>query len=236
MVDIRRALIDDAPAIAAVKRAAWPDDTADVSLITRAIRGADHVTHAALTNRVVGFVDGFTTTSIEGVRRWEVDLLAVMPGSQGQGIGTRLIAASTAAGRERGAALARGLVHVQNLASQKAFEKCGYEASGIHSLYVLSGDMPVSTVAADAINPYVIPVQTYNYVGAWLEGDLSLDGLQIVKRLRAACGWDVAGAVISHSDKTIIQAAFDAGYTHVGDYQWWTLELVTTSGVAQSPP
>jgi ribosomal protein S18 acetylase RimI-like enzyme len=235
MVEIRRAQTEDVWALADVKRAVWPDDTADGALITRAISREDHRTHVTLSNGVVvGFVDGFMTTSADGLRRWEVDLLAVLPEYQGQGMGRQLIEASTEAGRELGATTARGLVQVKNTASQRAFEKCGYAASGVHGLYVASGEVHGEPV--DGRGLYVIPVETCNYVGAWVEGELSLEGLRMARAVRTSYGWDVVGAVISHSDTSILQAAREAGYTHMGDYQWWTLALAATTDVGQSPP
>jgi ribosomal protein S18 acetylase RimI-like enzyme len=235
MIEIRRAQTKDVWAIADVKRTVWPDDTADEALITRAISCEDHRTHVALSNGVVvGFVDGFMTTSVNGVWRWEVDLLAVLPQYQGRGIGRRLIEASTEAGRERGAVIARALVQVGNTASQRAFAKCEYKASVVHGLYVASDDDLLESV--DARGLYVLPVETCNYVGAWVEGELSLEGLRMARAVRTSCGWDVVGAVISHSDLDLIQAAREAGYTHMGNYQWWTLTLAATTDAGQSPP
>jgi GNAT superfamily N-acetyltransferase len=141
-------------------------------------RAQDHAVYVAVDDdQVVGFVSGFNTTSVEGVLRWEVDLLAVKPGFQGQGIGRQLINTSYETGRRSGAALARALIGEQNAASQRAFVSNGFIASEPMALYIWY-PQPQETmisrfnVVTDAL-PGVITVSTLTYRGLWLEGELT---------------------------------------------------------------
>src|SRR5687768_8493449 len=104
-VTIRPATPDDAPTIARLKQEVWPDDTADPVEIASAIQHPDHASHIAFIEKEpAGFIDGFTTTAANGVLRWEVDMLAVIPACRGQGIGTQLINANTKAVKSRSTA------------------------------------------------------------------------------------------------------------------------------------
>lgn len=56
------------------------------------------------------------TYTLEGLARWEVDLLAVHPDFRGKGIAAQLVSPITKTGKARGANFARGLVEVENMA------------------------------------------------------------------------------------------------------------------------
>ena len=124
-IDIRPARLDDAASIAQVKNLTWPHESTKPGLIAAALVDSSHTTLvAAKAGRVMGFVDGFSTFSSQGINRWEVDLLAVHPDHRGQGIGTRLVRASTDSGRERGATIVRALIHLKNAYCSE--KKCLY--------------------------------------------------------------------------------------------------------------
>jgi ribosomal protein S18 acetylase RimI-like enzyme len=126
-IHLRIAAVGDAAAVAQVKDALWPKEATPPDYIAQVIQQPDHHTILALDdNHVVGFVDSFLTLVPAGQRRWEVDLLGVHPAYQGQGIGSQLMQATTTAGWQMGADSARGLIAVQNVASQKAFARAGY--------------------------------------------------------------------------------------------------------------
>lgn len=212
--------------IAAVKSAAWPDETADVAYIARAIEQPERCTVIALDTQgdVVGFTDGFMTLSPAGVYRWEVDLVAVHPSARGAGIARQMIAESTAFGREMGASLTRALIHVENVASQRSFAQCGFAFDPtLCSLLVSS----VGGVRRDRIPPsgtHIIPVSTLGYRGIWLEGQLTTGSFIAAQNIRKYYGWDVAGAVLPSASQAVY-AAESVGYTRVGEYQWWTKAL-----------
>lgn len=183
----------------------------------------DHRAFVAVDSlQVVGFVEGFLTLSEDGLLRWEVDLLGVATGYQGQGIGTRLVAASTQAGSELGAKMARGLVEVSNIASEKAFTKQSYTHGDPCSLMIASGSngKPVGLDSG-----FVVPVCTLNYQGIWIEGERSHDAFSAARSICAQHHWDIAGAVIPKVAHNTLQSAQTAGYTSVGVYRWWTRTL-----------
>lgn len=218
----RDATASDAAAIAAVIQAVWPDDTVDARRIANLLSdGSGHATPVALDGeRVIGFVDGFMTTSAAGVRRWEVDLLAVDAAYRGQGVARRLIAASVEHGQTRGATLARGLIHVENAASERAFVAAGFALlPDERRLYVSDGAANGAGVVDAAA--HIIPVRTFTYGGVWLEASHTHAAFRLALAARRAYHADIAGAVISPADAPTAEAC---GYTLVGAYRWWERE------------
>jgi GNAT superfamily N-acetyltransferase len=232
-IHIRQATSDDAPEIALLKSLTWPDESVDVAQIARAIREPGHATFvAAGDGGLVGFVDGFSTLSSAGVQRWEVDLLAVHPHYRGQRLGARLVRANTAAGRQRGAAVVRSLIHVENIASQQTFARCAYQLDDtVCNLYVLPGVEQGVQLPPDA---HLVPVNTFNYRGLWLETGGSPIGTshRDIGTMLGRCGagallngdWDLLGSVIPVEQAENERLAQAAGFVLVGQYQWWFLE------------
>ncbi len=229
MVIVRRASPADAPGIARVKAAAWPEESLpDPDHIARVLAQPEHAAHVALDGdgSVLGFVDGFVTLSPTDALRWEVDLLAVHPDCQGRGIGRALVEVSTAAGQEMGVSFARALIRVDNVGSQRAFARCGYRLDGaVCALYI---SQPVVETRQAVSLPHIptgeahfVSVTTFTYRGLWLEGGLGAEAFQAAQAIRDHNGWDVAGAVIPPAQPEAIRAAEAAGYTLVGPYQWW---------------
>lgn len=75
---------------------------------------------------VAGFVTAFLVSSRQGVW-WEIDLLAVRPDRQGQGLGRRLIQAAAAGGAGL-AGRSRAVVAASNRRSARAFAGAGFQA------------------------------------------------------------------------------------------------------------
>ena len=126
--EVQKAHRNNANGIGEVIKTVWPDSDVNVKRIENVLDDPVHSTIVAvLDGDLAGFVDGFMTTSVNGIRRWEVDLLAVRPDYQRRGIASVLVQASTNEGRARGAAVARGLVAVNNVGSQKSFSHCGFD-------------------------------------------------------------------------------------------------------------
>lgn len=233
MAHLQRAAVDDAPGIARVKAAAWPGEESDAAYIARVIPLPDHASQVAEDGRggVVGFVDGFLTLSQAGALRWEVDLLAVDPACHGQGIGTALVQASTEAGRDSGAALARALIKVGNVPSERAFARCGYGVEGmVRVLYVGRGEAataerarhgaPLQSASED--DAYLLPVTTFGYRGIWIEGRVTPQSLETARAACARHGWSGgAGTLIPADDARTVSIAEAAGFAPVGEYRWW---------------
>jgi len=231
-LEIQRATPAHAPQIANVKKLVWEDESADDSHIAKVIAEPDHVTHIALIEgQVVGFVDGFLTLSADGFRRWEVDLLAVLPEYRGKGIATQLVARNTQVGyNEMDADHARGLVAVGNIGSEKAFARASFTVeNALYALYV--SDAAANTALPKPIHIYLLPVNTINYRGVWLEGVLDVPAFRAAQAVRTHYGWDTAGAVIPTKETNLISAAEEAGYTLIGNYRWWH----ATGDVGQAP-
>ncbi|GAB4573271.1 MAG: hypothetical protein Kow0077_15110 [Anaerolineae bacterium] len=220
---IRRAVPQDARAIAAIKQATWPEENpgAPLDRIAAIIREPDHVVQVAEINgALAGFIDSFVTLSAEGVRRWEIDLLAVHPGYRRRGLGRALVAASFAAGRNFHPALARALIRLDNVASQRAFAANAF--TPLPERYrLMIGTPEASENTAPPPDAHLIPVQTLNYAGLWIEGQPTTTDCLSARAICARHGWPVAGAVIRTHQQAAIRAAKEAGFTAVEDFQWW---------------
>ncbi len=228
-LQLRQAAREDAVAIARVKDSIWPEEATATTYIAEVLQQPDHHTILATNkDQVVGFVDGFMTLSAFGQRRWEVDLLGVAPTFQGQGAGTQLVQASTQAGREMGAEVARGLVATSNMGSQKAFTKAGYvmEERPLN-LWVSSIANRQSPIANRQLpkSSYLLPVITLNYQGVWLEGELSAASMQATQAICARTGWKEAGILVDIQDNVLNDVAQKLGYTFVNQFQWWSRNL-----------
>lgn len=226
-IEVRRATSADVPGIVEVKRLVWPDESTDAAQIAQAILEPSHVAFAvADANVVVGFIDGFSTFSSRGVHRWEIDLLAVHPNYRGQRLGERLVRASTTAGRRRGATLARGLIQVKNIASQRTFGRCSYRPDDtICNLYVSPHRGNVKEDVRLFQDWHLIPVNTFSYRGLWLEIGSDVAGSGAEQTIQADTAWDLIGAVLPFDQVHRSSAVRAAGFTKVGQYQWWTLDL-----------
>jgi ribosomal protein S18 acetylase RimI-like enzyme len=99
---------------------------------------------AIVEGEVTGFVTAFPTYTLHG-RKWEVDLVAVQPASQGRGIATELIQAAVEGAGGHSLDTARALAATDNLASQRAFTKAGFtpdETVCYLLLYEIRGFVP----------------------------------------------------------------------------------------------
>jgi ribosomal protein S18 acetylase RimI-like enzyme len=221
MTTIRHARPDDAAAIATLKTTVWPGDPADAGHIAHVLGEPDHATLLAIdSGQVVGFADGFATLAADGVRRWEVDLLAVHPDHQQQGIGRSLTAACTDAARRFESAYARALIRTDNVASQRTFARCGYRQDNTQYHLLVSTSGSTQLIEAPT-GSYFVPVMTLGYRGLWLEGVLNAEAFAAAQHICERFGWDTAGALISASDRAALAAAGQHGYHPAGEFQWW---------------
>lgn len=220
-VEIRTATLDDADAIAAVKYAVWPSEKTEVNQIRSALQDDEHVALVAVRyDEVVGYQDCFITVAADGIRRWELDQLAVHPDYQRQRIGRALVVEATKLGRDYNATLARALIQVSNIASQRTFARTTYHTDQtIYSLHIATNALEHSAVLPP--DAYLIPVNTFGYHGVWIEGQFSQE-VFLAARYHLQ---GVAGALISTDNHDALYAAANAGYRLVANYQWWVAQL-----------
>ena len=228
---IRRALLSDAPQIAAVKTRVWSQEETTEAQIQQALRQPGHAAFVAAAgdkgndDEVVGFIDSFPTVGAGGVLRWEVDLLAVDAAWQGQGIGRELITAATSAGAQAGAALARALIQTENIPSQRAFRRCQYTPEAPVYQLMISTAAPADTAPLLLDDAQVINVTTMNYSGLWLEGARTASHLRAAQAEQARRGAALVGALLPVQDPALLEAAARCGYQPVAQFQWWVLPL-----------
>lgn len=228
MVLIRLADEQDVEGIIQVKRSVWPDEGFDAALIRQVVLDAEHVTQVAvIDDNVVGFVDGFNTVSQGGVPQWNLDLIAVNPVFQGRGIASELMRVNTTAGRDSGAGRARGLVAVDNVASQRTFMRCGYVCDeAVCGLYV-GGDFGggLGMLSDTDLVKNIIPVRTLNYRGLWVENVWTNPIFAMALGMAQAQSGQIVGAVIPLGETEAVVAAQAYHLELVGHYQWWRLDF-----------
>ncbi|MBN1979303.1 MAG: GNAT family N-acetyltransferase [Anaerolineae bacterium] len=233
MIAIRKATLADVPGIEAVVRETWKQDILpDVCKAqTRCQACALYV--AAKGDDVAGFVSAFLTVDKDGKRRWEVDLLAVRPASQGQRLGQQLVEAACTDERARDTPLARAAIHVDNVASQKTFENAGFKTDGeIHRLLTWTPAQDNGPIVYGG-SVTLIPVDTLTYRGLWLEGLTAYnvdveEQRKAVMMARSIIAWEgrhntgaMTPAIGSHRLAADLR---DAAEMH-GEYRWFVRSL-----------
>ena len=220
---MRQVTQSDAPELAQLIRATGLDHNPDPERIARVSLENNHVTLVETTvdGTLIGFVDAFSTISAFGTLRWEVDLLGVHPTHRGQGIAQSLVREVVKSGQAIGMTHARALVYVDNGASTKTFQRCGFTPDeAIQHLCVSERSVNEATLAP--ASAHLLPVSTLTYTGLWIEGEPSLEALRCAQAVRTRYRWDVAGVVLRAANDTAAQAA---GYDLVGEYRWLRLLL-----------
>ncbi len=205
----------DAAHIAALIQATWPDDNADEQRITRVLAAGQHSTLMAwLDDTPVGFVDAFMSTSLDGYRRWELDLLAVHPDFRGRGIAAALVNQCTDIGAEQGSAWVRALTRQDNVAVHRVFAKCVYQdAAHQYVLAIADGIGQIHGPCAGCV-----PIETLTYSGVWFEG--ALDPVALDAARRAIPQGDICGVLIPSGHNSLSDLT-GLGYTCIGEYRWW---------------
>ncbi|NPV75210.1 MAG: GNAT family N-acetyltransferase [Anaerolineae bacterium] len=217
---IRPAQAEDAALILGAYRPVWPEEVVDQAQIQAALQDPSHATVIALWGgKAVGFADGFLTVSPDGVRRWEFDLLGIIPEWRGQGIAGQLIQTNLAQATAFHPQFARALIRLENIASQRVFASAGFlEQPAVYYLYVAR--LPVKSHFAAPLGATLVPVQTFAYNGFWLEGYLTEEALWAARAALTETG-DLAGVLIHAKRASDRRAAVASGYDLVGAYRWW---------------
>ncbi len=233
-VEIRSANAEDVENIAEIMKAVWTESSISNERILGVLGDSAHSTMVAVCEgRVVGFVDGFLTVSQSGLKRWELDLLAVHPDFQRRGIASTLVTANTQEGQLMGAEIARGLIAVSNIGSQRAFSKSGYETDAVICELMVASDVKSPEGSDLDIEAAIIAVRTINYSGLWVEGNQNKAGLEKGLRQLSIGPYDLVGAVVPSEQTQNIVDAEALGFEKVGRYEWWQrpLKSVTESAI-----
>lgn len=211
-IQLRYATPADAPAIAQIICSAF-QEPANPTQVQIALTHAQHTTIVAhLDETLIGFVDGFFTSALDGTIRQELDLLAVHPEYQGRGIAKRLIRQFTAPDH-----LTRALVATDNTRMQSTMRRMHFRAlPQTYHLYISEQSASPIPMPAEA---HCIPVTTMNYSGLWLEGQMNHLALQAAHALRSQQNLDLVGILVT--DNTQAQRLVQAGFTHIKAYHWW---------------
>lgn len=227
MVHIRPATPDDVPGLAAIIQEVWQMEI-DPAYCRQLLASKNHfVEVVAMGEDIVAFVASFITTAPGNIKRWEVDLIAVTTSQQNSKLGQKLLTVNWEVAQQHQVNFARGLIGVNNIASQKAFIAAGYSTTGeIYNMYLWSPRPDEAILPARGV-VNVQPVETLTYRGLWLEGldspllnqeqrEATITGAraQAAREGRANCS-TLLPATASLPNGSLDQA------TLYGQYQWW---------------
>jgi GNAT superfamily N-acetyltransferase len=221
-MEFRLATVADAADIAQLIHQTWNTPASHELIADVLARPQDPVWIVTNDTGLLGFCSGFLTYAADETPRWEIDLLAVTPKARGQGLGRNLVARSMQTGRQRGAALYRGLVAIDNAASARCFEVNGFYATSTCNLWV---GQPAATAAPPPPLPdgaHLIPVETLTYRGVWVEGRYDAPTFAAAQQIALNDGRDTVGAVIPHGTS---HDAERLRFTHIDTYHWWILSM-----------
>lgn len=221
MIEIRQATAWDTAAIADIKRATWTEETTSPLQIAIALSQATHFAAIASIDKTpVGYISCFQTQSDSGVKRWEIDEIAVLTSHRRKGIAQQLIFHGLDAGKRRGASTVRALIRVDNIPSQRAFAAHGLETDlKAYNLFIHEEPLETDQKLPDELYP--VEVYTMSYHGYWLEGTVDIKALQLAPKLLKAYQHDSVGVLIPKSDARLNESAQAAGYEWVALYNWW---------------
>jgi ribosomal protein S18 acetylase RimI-like enzyme len=228
MLSIRRARLGDVNGISTVVAEVW-GQAIDTGVCLAHIRNDACAIWVAVENGVIaGFVSAFLTCGLADERRWEVDLLAVRPAWRGRQLGQKLVAATWVDAQQHQVDEARAIIRIDNIASQRSFERAGYTTDyRIHRLLLWTSQAGEEFLIPPGVT--FVPVDTLTYRGLWLEG-LTQAGLsseeqrQVVATARAlvaAQGRENTGALIAVDEAFHLPGDLETTVAMHGEYHWW---------------
>jgi ribosomal protein S18 acetylase RimI-like enzyme len=226
-IHYRLATLEDAEDIHHIKRIVWPDEASNPDHIHTCLSLANHTCYVAVAeNHVVGFMDCFATSHMN-ILRMEMDLLAVLPDYQGNGIASRLIRLCLYHPHTMQPALYRSLIQVNNIASQKSFQHNNFILQPeTLTLYIASVEDQETLFKRKGFSGTIIPVQTYNYEGHWIEAPFSKGNINIPDP------GNIVGTILPQ-DEELMKQAQQAGFLPVANYQWWVLNTPLPPAISQ---
>jgi len=229
MTEIRRAVSEDVAGIAMIVQDVWQQEI-DLEVCRGQLEDSSGaIWVAAEAGAIVGFVSAFLTVDQAGLRRWEVDLLAVRQTSRGYGLGQKLVAATWGDAQRHQARLARAAVRVANFASQGTFKPSGYVTDGrVHKLLIWSPEACTDQISWPQ-QVTCLPVDTLTYCGLWLEGltspgvshDSQRRALKAARALSAQQGRLNIGALIPGEEEFRLSDDLRTIAADHGEYHWW---------------
>jgi ribosomal protein S18 acetylase RimI-like enzyme len=232
--EIRRAALEDVQGIATVIQDVW-EQVIDVEVCHSQIKDKTCVIWVAIEeDKVAGFVSAFLTVGQNEVRRWEVDLLAVRQASRGQRLGQKLVEATWVDARKHQVKMARAAVRVDNIASQRTFERAGYTTDWrVHKLFLWSPQLAEDQIVYPP-PVMLLPVNTLTYRGLWIEGlavagvseDEQRQAVTTARALIAQQGRMNTGALILVENEDRLADDVRAMATVPGEYHWWQKTLI----------
>ncbi|NDJ84718.1 MAG: GNAT family N-acetyltransferase [Chloroflexi bacterium] len=221
-MQIRPAAPADVPDLVRIKSAVWPDQAVNIAQLEAVLQLPEHIVLVASTEgEALGYLDCFLTTSVDGVRRWEMDEIAVLPAAQGRGIGRRLVANGLQSIYGGGATYSRALIQVENIPSQRIFAHAGYRIEPATQMLLVAGPQDVDNTNLPQ-GLHLVPVSTLSYCGAWLEGEVTLAGLEAARQWINGNDCQLVGVLICSDDQSLLSDALLAGYEVVDSYNWWS--------------
>ncbi|MEM9953563.1 MAG: GNAT family N-acetyltransferase [Chloroflexota bacterium] len=213
-ITIKHAEPTHASGIANVFRKAFSEEIT-VADVERGLQIPHYSLVALKGERVVGLTGGFITTAHDGTHRLELDLQAVHPDYQGQGIGTRLIQQFCNTDTEFN--LIRALVAVDRHHMRHLMTKLGFISNRqSQSLYIATQSADTAPIPEDA---HIIPVTTLSYSGIWLEGNITQQAIHSALSQRPHDG--IVGAVVTANDTSVTQLLRRKGFSYIKDFHWW---------------
>jgi ribosomal protein S18 acetylase RimI-like enzyme len=236
MIKIRRATPEDVEGVAAIVQDVWQQEV-DFDVGHSQIKDRTCAIWVAIEeDKVAGFVSAFLTVGQNEVRRWEVDLLAVRQASRGQRLGQKLVEATWVDARKHQVKMARAAVRVDNMASQRTFERMGYTTDRrVYKLFLWSPQLAEDQIVYPP-QVMLLPVNTLTYRGLWIEGlavagvseDEQRQAVTTARALIAQQGRLNTGALILVENENHLADDVRAMATVPGEYHWWqkTLEEV----------
>jgi len=233
MTNLRRATSTNIKGIATVVYDVWAQDILTDICEDQIKDDTCALWVAADKDDIAGFVSAFLTTGKDGDRRWEIDLVAVRRASQGQRLGQRLVTKARQDAKIHNVSIARAIVRVNNVASQKTFENAGFVTDRrIHKLLLWtpewtpeSSDNPI----VSAKNVTLLPMDTLTYRGLWIEG-LTSEGLTVeqqrsaVRTARSMIARDGrlnTGALIPVDEEHLLATDLRETASVHGEYYWF---------------
>ncbi len=193
------------------------------------LSSSSHVTLVAIDAEITGFVSAFTISGANP--RFELDLVAVRPAEQGMGIGTHLVKEALLYGEQLGASLAGASIRTDNLASQRAFSRAGFETDSLRRTLLLWEPVFANGATDQPQEAEIIPVDTFTYRGLWLEGleTLGISGqravVQCAQDRTAKEGRLNAGAFVADSCGDGLASDLRTNATVHGTYHRWERPL-----------